>query len=131
MAKILLIDDDESFRKMLRLTLASMGHDVIEASHGGEALRILATSVPDLVITDLIMPEKEGLETIMDIQSRYPGQKVIAMSGGGRINSKELLKMAGQLCDIPTIAKPFSTDQMATLINATMRGEPEKKSSKP
>ena len=123
MLKVLLIEDDESFRKILRLALVSMGYEVIEARHGGEALRILASTLPDLVITDLIMPEKEGLETILEIQRRYPGQKIIAMSGGGRINSKELLKMAGQLCAVPTLGKPFSAEQLASVINATMRGD--------
>ena len=119
----MLIEDNESFRKILRLSLVSMGHEVIEARHGGEALRILTSNFPDLVITDLIMPEKEGLETIMEIQRRYPGQKIIAMSGGGRrINSNELLKMAGQVCAVPTLDKPFSAEELSAVINATMRG---------
>src|SRR5687768_12074125 len=99
MPKILLIDDDDAFRKVVRLALTSMGHDVIEACDGGEGLRLLKANSIDLVLTDLIMPDKEGIETIMEIQRMRPELKIIAMSGGGRISPKVLLRLTGELCD--------------------------------
>ena len=94
MPKILLVDDDDSFRKMLRLTLTKMGYDVVEARDGKEALVLHHQLSPDLVLTDLIMPEKEGLETIEELRRVYPGIKIIAMSGGGRLSATNYLKVA-------------------------------------
>lgn len=123
MPKILIIDDDESFRKMVHTTLTSLGHEVVEACHGREGLRILGNGSYDLTITDLIMPEKEGVETILEIQRKYPKQKIIAMSGGGRINSAELLNIAGKLCNVPTLAKPFSRQQLSDAILMALSAE--------
>lgn len=120
MPKILLIDDDEPFRNLVRRSLTSLGHHVIEARHGGEGLKHLKDDSIDLVITDLIMPETEGIETIMEIQRTRPGLKIIAMSGGGRFTSKDLLKMTGQLCKVPTISKPFLNRELSALISATL-----------
>src|SRR5689334_3792337 len=95
MSRILLVDDDESFRKMLRLTLAKLGYQVVEAADGREALQRQQTEPAAVMITDLIMPDMEGIETIQEFRSRYPAVKIIAMSGGGRVSATDFLKVAG------------------------------------
>jgi len=84
MAKILLIDDDDSVRTMLRLTLAHFGHTVNAARNGREGLELFDQIEVDLVITDIVMPEKEGLEVLMELRKRKTAVKTIAISGGGR-----------------------------------------------
>lgn len=116
MTRILLVDDDESLRKMLRITLAKMGYHVIEAANGNEALRLCQVEIPDLVLTDLIMPEKEGLETITELRRLYPGLKIIAMSGGGRGSAVDYLKFAAKMGASRTLHKPFSNEAMVAAI---------------
>lgn len=84
MAQILLVDDDESFRKMLREMLERAGHEVRDARNGKIALELDLQEPSDLVVLDLVMPEKEGLETILELRRRHVGVKIIAMSGGDR-----------------------------------------------
>jgi CheY-like chemotaxis protein len=83
MARILLIDDDDSFRTPLRLMLTHSGHFVIEARNGKEGLAMFTHADADLVITDIVMPEKEGLEVLMGLRKKEPPVKIIAISGGG------------------------------------------------
>ena len=83
MARILVVDDEEGIRTLLRNILVREGHHVTTAADGVEALQVVDTQPVDLVITDLIMPEKEGVETISELRKRFPAVKIIAMSGGG------------------------------------------------
>ena len=102
-AAILVVDDDEEVRKVLRLMLERASYTVIEAANGKEALARAADTRVSVVITDLVMPEQEGLETIQVLRREQPGLKIIAMSGafGG-----EFLKMAGLLGAHATLQKP-------------------------
>ena len=84
MARILVIDDEELARFTLREILEAAGHEVIEASNGNEGTAFQRANPCDVVITDMIMPEKEGLETIVELKGEYPDLKIIAISGGGR-----------------------------------------------
>ena len=118
MTRILLVDDDELLRRMLRLTLIKMGHVVIEAVNGNEALRLCQTEPPDIVLTDLIMPEKEGIETIREMRQLHPDVKIIAMSGGGRGNAKDYLVVAKRLGAAHTLNKPFTNEELAGAIAA-------------
>src|SRR5437867_11121359 len=108
MARILVIDDEDVVRRMLRTALELQGHEVIEAKQGDEALRVQQTSPPDLVITDIIMPEKDGLEVIMALRRLAPRLKVIAMSGGGRFSQIDALETAEMLGAVATLRKPFN-----------------------
>ena len=81
MAQVLLIEDDDSVRTMLRLTLVHSGHSVIEARNGKEGLARFEHANVDLVITDIVMPEKDGLEVLMELRHRQPSVKIIAISG--------------------------------------------------
>ncbi len=122
MSRILLVDDDEPFRKMLRLTLTKLGYEVVEAANGKEALRLHAALPADLVITDLVMPEREGLETILELRRQQPTLKIIAMSGGGRINARDFLVIAKVFGASRTFTKPFATADLAAAV-AELLGE--------
>ena len=115
MPRILLIDDDALLRRMLRLTLESLGHTVDEAADGDEGLARFGAEPPDLVLTDLIMPGKEGMETIIELRRDYPDVKVIAMSGG-RSGVIEFLKAARLLGAAAILQKPFTTEVLAAAI---------------
>ena len=106
MARILVIDDDLQVRKLLQSLLTRAGHEVALASDGKEGLDTYRRRPADLVITDLIMPEKEGIEMILDIRKDDPGVKVIAISGGARIAPENYLRMAESLGAGRTFSKP-------------------------
>lgn len=108
MANILLVDDDVMFREMLHRTLLRSGYQVTPAGDGLEAMKCLREDSFDLVITDMLMPEKEGFETIEDIRRMYPEMKVIAMSGGNRNpNAWQTLVNAKTVGADQIFVKPF------------------------
>jgi len=116
MAKILVVDDEFQMRRLLRLALERHGHTVDEAADGSEALRRFAERQPDLVITDLVMPEKEGIETIQALRRKCPAIPIIAISGGGRVGPENYLSMAGQMGANRSFAKPFSLEEILTAV---------------
>ncbi|MFA6961833.1 MAG: response regulator [Opitutaceae bacterium] len=117
---ILLIDDDEPFRLVLKASMERMGHEVTVAKDGREGVALYMPSAFDLVITDLIMPEKEGIETIMDLRKRSPAVKIIAMSGGGRVTSVDYLKIARQVGAQSVLEKPFRYEELKTAIEKAL-----------
>jgi len=117
---ILLVDDDDHFRTMLSEALTDEGHQVQEASDGKQALELYALRPTDLVITDLVMPEKEGLEMIVEIKRLHAGVKIIAISGGGRGNSPSYLKMAKAFGAQLVLAKPFSHREILDAISQVL-----------
>jgi CheY-like chemotaxis protein len=120
MSHILLIDDDDLLRPMLCAMLEEMGHTVTEARNGKEGTRLYRSVAADLVLTDLIMPEKEGIETIMDLRKDFPGVKIIAMSGGGRVSAADYLRIAQQVGAGRILSKPFSEDELRLAIAAML-----------
>ena len=120
MARIVLIDDDETLRSMLRLLLTQLGHEVREARNGKEGLAHYVREGADLVITDIVMPDKEGLETILELRRKHGVEKIIAMSGGGRVPSSEYLRAAERMGAARVIAKPFSNDEMIAAVNEVL-----------
>jgi CheY-like chemotaxis protein len=110
---VLVIDDDETIRVLLRTILEREGYRVVDAPDGDKGLRQYQESPTDLVITDLIMPGKEGIETIRDLRKKFPHVKIIAVSGGGRIGPESYLKMAKGVGALRTLSKPF--DRMVLL----------------
>jgi len=118
MPQILLIDDDESLRKTLRITLQRLGHVVAEARDGDEAIRLHEKTAFDVVLTDLIMPNKEGIETIITLRRQRPDVKIIAMSGGGRLNAKDILAVAKAMGAHQVLAKPFSHEALVAALAA-------------
>ena len=107
MPTILLIEDDTDLRKMLVKVLEREKLRVLEAGSGLEAMQILKFEIPDLVITDLIMPDQDGIGTINLLKKKYPDIKIIAISGGGRMISQDYLKIAEMLGAHHTFKKPF------------------------
>jgi CheY-like chemotaxis protein len=97
MAAVLVVDDDEILRQIVFRAVQSMGHDVAEAKNGVEAIEFCQTHSIDLLITDVIMPEKDGIETIRVVRKKWPTVKIIAMSGGGRLEPGRYLQMAEHL----------------------------------
>lgn len=117
MARILIIDDEDQARRMLCQVLDRAGYDVIEARDGVEGLQRFREAPTDLVITDILMPEKEGLETIMDFQREFPETKIIAMSGGGRTGNLNFLEVARRLGAQRTLQKPFGLQEMLKVVH--------------
>jgi CheY-like chemotaxis protein len=107
MPNILLIDDDNQYRTMLRKTIERNGYEVIEASNGNEGIKLYRKNPTDLIITDLIMPEKDGIETIQELKKDFPDIKIIAISGGGRLGPHDYLHLAKMLGAQRTLTKPI------------------------
>lgn len=120
MAKILLVEDEAFLRKIVRDILIQESHQVMTANNGQEALEIQPSSQFDLVITDLIMPEKEGIEMIVELKRMAPALKIIAMSGGGRNNPTDYLALAKGLGASQTLAKPFTREELLGVVNYTL-----------
>lgn len=116
MASVLVVDDEPSIRELLRHILERDGHLVTEAENGRKAVRALRDGGVDLVITDIIMPEQEGMETIAEIRRLRPEVKIIAISGGGLRLSMDFLPMAERLGADLTIEKPFKPASIAAAV---------------
>ncbi len=117
MARILLIDDDDLVRTMLSHTLAHFGHTVIEARNGAVGLRLFPQAGADLVITDLVMPEKEGMEVLLELRKIRPVVKIIVISGGVRGHKANYLEMARHLGAAKVLAKPFANEALLAAVN--------------
>jgi YesN/AraC family two-component response regulator len=120
MAKILVIDDEEMILETVRQILEKDAHEVSLAGNGREGMQYLSANDTDIVITDIIMPEKEGLETILEIKTRYPDIKIIAMSGGGRIQSSEYLRAAEVFGVNAVLRKPFRAASLAEAVDTCL-----------
>jgi len=106
---ILVADDDEHILKALEKLLERAGYTITKASNGNEAVRLYRQVPPDLVITDLLMPEKDGLEVIVEIKRDFPDARIIAISGGGNLKAEEHLEAAIEIGALRAIRKPFSS----------------------
>jgi DNA-binding NtrC family response regulator len=111
MARIILIEDDETLRPMLAQSLRLVGHFVVEARTGREAESMIRVDVPDLVVTDIVMPDQDGIGVIMMIQQEFPKTPVIVMSGG-RPNTLIYLDIAQKLGAKRLLEKPFTPGQL-------------------
>jgi DNA-binding NtrC family response regulator len=120
MARILIIDDEELVRETFRQALASDGHDIFLASNGLEGLRVLTQARPDLVITDILMPEKEGVETIIEIRKLHPELKIIAISGGGRVGNMDFLSVAERFGANLILSKPIHIDRLCDAVKTVL-----------
>ncbi len=107
MAKILIVDDEADVRAMLRQMLERAGHRVVEAADGVEAVERFRAERPDVTITDILMPNRSGLATIMEIRNLDPDAPVLAISGGGRQGKMSHLSTARTFVGVETLSKPF------------------------
>ncbi|MBD3393204.1 MAG: response regulator [Chitinivibrionales bacterium] len=108
MARIMVIDDNENIRETLSEILALHDYEVATACDGNEALALMEKQVPDLVITDLIMPERGGIATIKEMRQKYPEVKIFAVSGGWVGRKEQFLKSAQDAGAIRSFAKPVN-----------------------
>jgi CheY-like chemotaxis protein len=116
MATILVIDDDDDVRHVLRMVLEGAGHIILEAANGIAADHFIATETFDLVVTDILMPHKEGLETIIDLRRAGRVVPIIAISGGGRTGMTEFLNVAERFGADRTLKKPFRRAELLRLV---------------
>ncbi len=117
MKKILVIDDDPDFRTMLCARLEKSGYDVSEAEDGVKGIRAFQNEPVNLVITDIIMPEKEGMETILELKKINPSVKIIAISGGGRSVPEDYLNIAEYFGAIKSFKKPFDMTEFINTVD--------------
>ena len=120
MSLILLIEDDKDLRCMIRTALVRKDFNVIEADNGKDALIQFKPGITDLVITDLIMPDEDGLEVIMKIRKKKPGIKIIAISGGGKAGPGNYLNLAKALGADAVFPKPFSIIELVSKIESLL-----------
>jgi CheY-like chemotaxis protein len=119
-ARILLVDDNVEFRNILTMVLSGESHDVICADNGNDAICSFGHSDFDLVITDLIMPDKEGIELIIELQKDCPTVRIIAMTGGGIQGAQAYLELASAFGVVKTLAKPFSTEVLLSAVELAL-----------
>ncbi|MGO8917567.1 MAG: response regulator [Stellaceae bacterium] len=116
MAVVMVIDDDAALRRLIVRALGAGGHEVIEAEDGTDALALLEQHRPALIITDILMPKTEGIETINKVKDRFPGIKIIAMSGGGMSRNLMFLDIARAIGAEETLAKPFRPAKLVAAV---------------
>lgn len=123
MAKILVVDDEQNIRNILREMLKKEAHEVFEAGSGQEATEILDGNAIEILITDLVMPGKTGLDLIMEIKERMPKLNIIAISGGGGINGRfDYLPIAQLIGANNIIRKPFSMADIKKAVSELLAG---------
>lgn len=120
MARILVIDDEPQARRMLHIFFQRLGYDVLEAEDGVSGLNLLKDNPVDLIITDILMPNKEGLETITEIRELNSTVKIIAMSGGGRLGNTDYLDIARRFGADAAFAKPLDLNDLEAAITALL-----------
>ena len=116
MARILLIDDDATVRYALKQVLERAGHQVEEANDGMVGIEKYNATRPDIVVTDIIMPNQEGIETIIKLKRMAPEIAIIAMSGGGRTGNRDYLGMAEKLGAAKVMPKPFRPKELVEAV---------------
>jgi len=118
MARILVVDDDEQIRIMLEIALSRDSHEVVTAENGAVASMRQSERPADVVIMDIIMPEKEGFETIIEFRRDYPETRIIAISGGGRLGPDQYLKLAKTMGADFIFEKPLPLAQLLEAIHS-------------
>lgn len=115
-ATILVIDDDAAMRRYIKATLERAGHTVIEAQDGAEGLKIKRATPVNMIIVDIFMPEKDGLETIIELRAESPACPILAMSGGGSMGEMSFLDYSRQFGAKELLRKPFRPDDLLAAV---------------
>ena len=123
MARILIIDDDDQLRHMLCQALEQAGYETVEARDGEEGLEHYRATPTDLIITDILMPGREGLETIMELRREVPGVKIIAISGGGQTGNMTFLEVARYLGAQRALQKPFELRELLNAVREVLESQ--------
>jgi len=121
MVRILVIDDEDLVRFSVCQMLEDEGHQVEEAADGVEGIAKVAAGPLDLMITDIVMPRKEGLETIAEAKQMQPNMRVIAISGGGPVGQFNYLELAKQFGADEVLAKPFKKQDLVAVVNTVLK----------
>ena len=116
MSKVLIIDNDPLVCETLKFAAESAGHTVVIARNGHEGLRAFSASQADIVVTDILMPEKEGMETIVDLRRLNPDVPILAISGAAPTGNISFLKIAQKLGANRTLSKPFAMEDFVAAI---------------
>lgn len=124
MKRILVIEDDDLLRGLLKTMLSREGFQVVEARHGAEGIKRYDAQRFELVLTDILMPEQEGLQTIRELRERNPDIAIIAMSGGGRQVELDVLDVAQRFGATATIGKPFDVADVLELVRSLLKEKP-------
>lgn len=120
MARVLLIEDDYFLRAVLKGTLEEQGHAVVDVENAVHATQLHEENPFDVVLTDLIMPERDGLELITEFRRRFPAIRIIAMSAGGQISAPDYLEIARKMGAFSTLLKPITDDALARMMNRAL-----------
>lgn len=120
MARILVVDDEPLFRQTLRSILEAAGHEVAEAADGEECLRRYRAARPDVIMMDIVMPVKEGIETITELRRTDPDLSIIAVTGGGSIGTKLLSDIALAVGATAALAKPVRREDLLSAVDACL-----------
>jgi len=123
-ARILVIDDDSQVRDMLEEMLETSGHEVALAPDGDTALQMQRATPFELVIADIFMPGKHGLETIQELRTEYPSLKILAISGGGGFGRFDFLEKAPQSGATVTMKKPVDWEELTMTVRNLLRPQP-------
>jgi two-component system, chemotaxis family, chemotaxis protein CheY len=124
MATVLIIDDDPLMRLTIKRILLSAEHEVLEACDGREGLEVFRARRPDLVITDIIMPNVEGIETIRELKRIAPATRIVAISGGGRVSNTDFLVIAKKLGADIVMAKPLRAAELLAAVGRLLAETP-------
>lgn len=123
MQRVLIIEDETELREMIKTSLIRRKYTVFEASNGKDAIIHFKPSMTDLVVTDLIMPEEDGLKVIMKLKEMKPSLKIIAISGGGKAGPGGYLNLAKALGAHAVLSKPFSINYLISKIEELLGTE--------
>jgi CheY-like chemotaxis protein len=118
--RILVIDDEDLIREVVKEMLEAEGYAVSTAANGKEGLRLYRKELPDLIITDIFMPEMEGIETIRELRSVTRDVRIIAISGGGERGMISFLAYAKRFGAIKTLEKPFLREELITTVREVL-----------
>ena len=119
---ILVVDDEDELRELVLHVLERAGHTVTCARSGLDAGAILAKQTFDVVVTDMLMPDQDGLELITELKTKYPATKIVAMSGGGQIGSDQYLSMAKGFGADVLLRKPFTPQTLLVAVKRAQEG---------
>jgi CheY-like chemotaxis protein len=123
MPGVLIVEDDKELREMLKIALLRRGFTVLEAENGKDAITHFKPSLTDLVVTDLIMPEEDGLKVVIKLRELKPTIKIIAISGGGKVGPGSYLNLAKALGADAIYSKPFSINDLTAKIEQLLDNE--------